>query len=102
MFSRLVRSSYGYCQFDGKDKIKCSADLQCLHIVSRTNLRLRWEFQNALCGCSGHHRYYTTHPLEFIEAVMTYWPEKYEFVKEHKNELLQETYEEVERRLKIT
>ncbi len=73
-----------------------------MHIVSRSNLRLRWEWMNALAGCSGHHRYYTTHPLEFIEAVMTWWPEKYQFIKEHKDELLQESYEEVLNRLKIT
>ena len=101
LFSRLVRSM-GFCHFEGKDKVRCTPNLQCMHIIGRSNLRLRWDMMNCLSGCSGHHMYYTHHPLEFIETIMQCWPDRYKYVVAHRNELNQETYEETLNRLKAT
>ena len=64
LFSLHVRS-HGRCELQGLDKIKCSQVLQCMHIVGRANYRLRWDNNNVLCGCSGHHVFYGFHPLDF-------------------------------------
>ena len=96
LFSQIIRSK-GFCEFKGKDKVKCSSVLNTMHIFSRTNLRLRWDENNVICGCAGHHRYYTTNNFEFIEAVMKWWPEKYRYIQKHKNETDQEPLEYYQR-----
>lgn len=46
----------------------CSGVLQCCHIISRRYRAIRWDEDNALCGCQAHHTYYTHRPLEWEEA----------------------------------
>lgn len=86
MFSEKIRSR-GYCQLAGLDKIRCSGNLQTMHIVGRSNHNLRWDSLNALCGCSGHHRYYTSHPFNFYELIKERFPENYVYLQEWKNEI---------------
>lgn len=99
LFSELVRS-VGYCQAEGKAKeCKCGGGLQCAHLITRWNLRLRWDEKNALALCAGHHRFFTHRPLEWAEFLLRYFPERYEYVMKHKNELSTETFAEVINRL---
>lgn len=91
-FSIKVRS-IGICELKGKDKINCGGNLQCMHIITRTNRRLRWDLMNAISGCAGHHRYYTTHPFEFYEIIKKHFPNKYAYVSEHRHELWNGEYE---------
>lgn len=86
LFSLLIRA-LGYCQAEGKDKVRCGGVLQCAHIDTRSKLALRWKYNNVLCLCSGHHRYYSTRPLDWIEFIQEYYPEKWGWVMKHKNDI---------------
>ena len=98
LFSSIVRS-FGRCQAKGA-YCKCGGMLQCAHLISRWNLRLRWAMPNSLCLCAGHHRYFTNRPLEWVSFLQEHYPTQYAYVMEHKNELTKETLEEVYKRLK--
>lgn len=98
-FSLVVRK-HGVCQFKGLDEVHCSTVLQCAHIETRGSLRLRFEQQNALCLCSGHHWYYTNNPRAFNELVAEYFPSQWKYVQEHKHERMNMTYEDYEALLK--
>lgn len=96
----IVRAR-GYCELAGKDHIRCSSVLQWCHIVGRANHRLRWELWNALCACSGHHVYYTNHPWEWQDLIREQFPENYELIQTHKNEMWDGFYLSVIERLKM-
>jgi hypothetical protein len=85
LFSLTVRK-HGRCQFFGLDKVHCSKVLQCAHIETRGISRLRFDQQNALCLCSGHHWYYTNHPKDFDAMVEEYFPSQWKYVQEHRHE----------------
>lgn len=99
LFSLIIRKN-GVCELRGRDDIHCNGNLQCMHIVGRSNYRLRWDILNAICGCAAHHYYYTNHPTEFAMLIEMWMPETYEYLKEHKNELFDGDYDSVEIRLK--
>ena len=69
LFSAAVRSR-GVCEIAewGLAGPPCSGALQCCHIISRRYRAIRWDEDNALCGCQAHHTYYTHRPLEWEEA----------------------------------
>lgn len=94
-FSLFIRE-VNYCEIRGLDTIRCNGDLQCMHIVGRANRRLRWDKMNAICGCAGHHIYYTYHPFEFYELIKKYFPEKYQYVNEHRNEIVKLNKEKID------
>lgn len=97
LFSLHIRS-YGKCELYGIGGIKCSNQLQTMHVVGRANLRLRWDDNNVFCGCSGHHTWYTFHPEKFWEMVQEYFPSKFKYITEHRNEKIkanQVFYEEM-------
>ena len=96
LFSLLVRS-IGYCQAEGRTGIKCGGPLQACHIVTRSNLRLRYTTWNCVCLCSGHHSYFHRNPLDFIEFIATYYPEKLDFVQTHRYEITKMTPESYEK-----
>ena len=98
LFSKIIRS-IGECQAEGKDGIHCGGSSQTMHIITRSNLRLRWDIMNAICGCGGHHIWYTNNPNAFFEFIKVHFPEKWAYVNKHKKELNKETYEEVFNRL---
>jgi hypothetical protein len=93
LFSLMVRK-HGRCQFKGLDKVRCSSVLQCAHIETRGTNRLRFDQQNALCLCSGHHWFYTNHPKSFDEMVAEFFPTQWKYVQEHKHQLVKITLEE--------
>lgn len=85
-FGSFIRSC-GYCQMAGKDHVHCGGSLQWCHIVGRSNMRLRWEENNCVCMCAGHHRYYTSRDFAFIEQIKTHFPEKDRYITAHWREL---------------
>ena len=94
LFSLKVRK-IGYCQLLFQDKISCSQVLQCAHIIGRANKRLRWDEQNALCICSGHHVWYTHEPEAWRIIIKKEFPDKWEYVSKHRTEIWKGTIEEV-------
>lgn len=94
LFSEKVRE-VGMCELAGLDDIKCGGNLQCMHIIGRSNYNLRWDSYNAICGCSGHHRYYTSHPFEFYELIQKHWPEQYKYLLKNKNDFWDKDYDKV-------
>jgi hypothetical protein len=94
-FSLLIRR-HGKCQFAGLDKVHCGGILNCAHIESRGNLRLRFDQQNALCICARHHVYSTYHPTAFNDLVAEFFPSQWKYVQEHKHERLNMTYQDYE------
>lgn len=98
LFSIIVRSR-GVCELKGLDSVRCGGVLQTMHIVGRANRRLRWDFKNVICGCSGHHVYYTFHPEDFRELMALHFPEHIEYIVDHRNKIMQESYEDVIKRL---
>lgn len=94
LFRDIVRSR-GECQLRGLDHVACDDELQTMHIVGRGNYRLRWEEENALCGCSGHHFYYTNNPYFWGILIQEKFPEKHAFIMQHKNEYWDKDYEKV-------
>ena len=104
VFSLFVRSK-GYCELAYKDRIRCGGALQTMHIITRGVTGLRYETNNALCGCQGHHVYYTFHPDEWVRLVADLFPEKWKFVSRYKNTRVKKTedlYREVIERYKET
>lgn len=95
-FSRSIRSA-NQCQFKGRDKIPCSSDLQCVRVIGKNNLRVRWDKMNGLAICTNHNKIYSTLPNEFMRTVAEYWPEQYAYIARHKDEPLKETYESLEK-----
>ena len=88
LFSLLIRS-VGKCQAKEYTKVTCGGHLQCAHIISRSNRRLRWDTMNAICMCAGHHRYFTTKAEAWYwDFLPKYFPEKSEYVKKHRNEIV--------------
>jgi len=85
VFSLWIRHKFGYCQLKGLDSIRCSSQLQNMHIESRGRLGIRYNPKNALCGCSGHHVWYTFHPSDFDALVKKHFPKQWKYVEAHKN-----------------
>ena len=99
LFSAFIRSK-GVCEAsDCGTNVRCGGQLQCAHLISRWNLRLRWDKANALCICAGHHRFFTTRPLEWAEFLRENYSSQYAYVMAHKNEISKISFEEVIERL---
>ena len=94
LFSKFIRKK-GYCEFKGLDFNTCEGELECCHIFSRGNKKLRHDIQNALCLCHAHHFYYTNHPSEWTEIVRKNFPEDYDYLIENRNKIQKPNYEEV-------
>lgn len=76
LFSMAIRS-VGHCEAEGWDDIKCSPQLQCMHIISRKYNATRCDFRNAFSGCAAHHRYFTDHPRQFSRFITSTWAQAY-------------------------
>lgn len=72
LFSEIVRST-GYCEAENYNHVKCSQQLQCMHINSRRYNATRCDTRNAFSGCAAHHRFFTDHPREFSRFITTTW-----------------------------
>lgn len=94
LFSKKIRAK-GKCELAGLDHIECSSDLQCAHIFGRSNMRLRFDEKNVMCICSGHHRWYTSHPYEWFNLVGSIDKKRFDYLLEHKEEKVKLDYYEV-------
>lgn len=99
MFSHIIREA-GVCQLAGLDKVRCGGNLQCMHILGRSNYVLRWDTVNALCGCAGHHTYYTMHPWEWNELIKAKFKDRYEYINQYRNDIWDKNYNRVIAELK--
>lgn len=70
LFSEVIRS-VGYCEAEHWDEVRCSPQLQTMHIVSRKYSATRCDTRNAIAGCAAHHRYFTDHPRQFSRFITT-------------------------------
>lgn len=70
LHSEVIRS-VGYCEAEGWDDVKCSPQLQCMHVVSRRFNATVTDTRNGLSGCAAHHRYFTDHPRQFSRFLTT-------------------------------
>ena len=71
-WSLAVKHKAGWkCEVCGK-----KSPLNSHHIYSRSNISVRWDLENGICLCVGHHTFgkFSAHlsPVEF-----TYWLEEY-------------------------
>lgn len=99
LFSNWIRTT-GFCQAENYH-IKCGGPLQTAHIVTRANMRLRFEEKNTLCICAGHHIFFHREPILFVSFIQEKFPVKFEFVKEHQREINKWTPEDYEREIQI-
>jgi len=75
IFSELIRGR-GYCE-NPMPKEQHSEQLQCAHIVSRTYSKTRTDFRNAFCLCASCHFYFTGNPREFSHFISDSWAADY-------------------------
>lgn len=90
LISLWVRRN-GYCEIKGLDKVRCGGVVQDMHIVGRANTALRYLISNHLCGCQGHHVYYTYHPTEWQQLIARYFPDRLQDIEDHKNDTVKKT-----------
>lgn len=91
--SAYYRRLTPYCELAGKDHITCSDQIQWMHIVTRANLRLRYEQYNQLVGCRGHHWFYTNNPLDWVRFLERHFPDRLAQCEAHRNEIGKPDYE---------
>jgi len=75
LFSAKIRAR-GACQLCGKK----DDTLQCAHIISRSNLHLRYNEKNALCLCAGDHLFWHRNPLSAIRWLQETYPDLYDYL----------------------
>jgi len=89
--SEIVRSR-AKCQMCGREN-----NLQCCHIFSRTYNNTRWSLDNLLCLCASCHFFTHKNPVLFGDFVRTILgKEKYELLKEARNQITQFTIEDLQ------
>jgi hypothetical protein len=77
----------GYCELKGLDDIHCGGYLQAMHVDTRGKHAIRWNLLNGICGCQGHHVYYTYHDKEWMKLVKKHFPKKYRFNQKHQSDI---------------
>ena len=90
LMSLYVRK-LGYCQIRGLDTIRCSDQLNDMHIRTRGVTALRYDLINHLCGCSGHHVFYTNNPSKWDALIQKYFPERWAHIQAHQNDKVKKT-----------
>jgi hypothetical protein len=80
LFSELIRRR-GACE-------RCTkkTNLQTSHLISRSNLHLRFDERNSLCLCAGCHMFwFHKNPLEAWEWYRAVYKKDYEYLLKEKN-----------------
>jgi hypothetical protein len=99
-FAKYIRDRDGKCMLAGLDNVRCSEQLQCMHLITRGIYALRFDEVNAMAGCSGHHIYYTMRPSDWELLLQTHFFDRWEYIQEHRNDeshYKQSDYEELAR-----
>jgi hypothetical protein len=81
LFSEIVRSR-GHCEKCGR-----TTALQCAHVVTRANRRLRWDTRAAMCLCAGDHLWWHHYPLAAAEWFQTARPDDAKYVQQVQHEI---------------
>jgi hypothetical protein len=77
VFSLYIRERDGFtCVARPHPFCKCTEVMQCNHLVSRSNYRLRWEPLNAICGCAGLNTWAHYHTVEWDKLWRELFPER--------------------------
>ena len=100
LWSELIKKrAKEMCEMCGK-----STMLNSHHIISRSNLNLRWDLHNGVCLCVSCHSLsnHSAHkdPLGFAEWVRQHRPDDYNYLMVKRNERFDKDYERIERELK--
>ena len=68
LFSQFIRSRAGWkCERCGTQYKPPTSALHCSHFWGRSNLKVRWDEDNANAHCYGCHQYLGSRPVEFHE-----------------------------------
>jgi len=67
------------CQRAGESE--CSGPIQWSHVLSRIYLCVRWEEENALAMCMGHHHWWHMHSGQAMLWFTEKWPERWEHLR---------------------
>ena len=89
LFSKYIRSG-GICLAQGSF-IKCGGSLSCAHIMTRGIIALRYEPQNAIALCMGHHRWFHQNPYEWVKFIEGKFPGRYEKLIQQKTYKVKKT-----------
>ena len=90
LISLWIRSR-GFCQIKGLDAVRCSEQLNDMHIRTRGVIALRYSSENHLCGCSGHHVYYTNNPAKWKALVKKNFLAQWKYIEKHQNDKVKRT-----------
>lgn len=94
-FSRRIRET-GFCYRCGS-----RAHIQCAHIVSRSYVATRWDFDNALPLCRACHVFFTYRPIEWKQWVNeTFGNKRYEEMEARAQTAYKPNYEELYHKLR--
>ena len=93
--SEITRKK-GYCEFAGKDEIRCGGPLDTMHYIGRRSKLLRWNLDNLSCGCRNHHTFYTVHPNRWQERFSKMFPGKHLTLEDKKNQIVKWTDADLE------
>lgn len=98
LVSHIVRAR-GKCEHCGRSR---QNGFQAAHIFSRTYNNTRWALDNLLCLCAACHFYFHKNPILFAEWVKKYLgEEKYENLKEARNQITKYTLDDLETKLEV-
>jgi len=95
LFGKLIRSR-GACERCLKE-----TSLQTSHVISRSNLHLRYDVRNALCFCGGCHMWWHKEPLEAITWYHAVFAKDYRYLMKEKNVYEKIDYEKIINNLKM-
>jgi len=74
----VVRQRDKVCQFNGCQNTN---NLQCAHFRSRRKKATRWDEDNAIALCFGHHQYFHENPREFEEFMRKRLGDRFELLE---------------------
>lgn len=92
LWSKIIRLRDRQCLLRGKDRIRCGGVLQGMHIKTRGNWGIRYDLENGIGGCQGHHTYYTYHDAEWNKLVEKLMPGRLDLLEERQQKYSQRTF----------
>jgi hypothetical protein len=82
--SKYYRAETPYCELKDKDGVNCGGSLQWAHIFTRGIVHIRYQPYNKLVLCAGHHRYYTSKPIEWVRILEKEFPDRLKLAEENR------------------
>ncbi|MCK4320968.1 hypothetical protein KAX08_00395 [candidate division WOR-3 bacterium] len=102
LWAEIIKKRADYrCEYrEPANRCKKMTYLNTHHIFSRSNLSVRWDLDNGVCLCSGHHTLNNNSahkaPAEFIEWIKEMWGiEWYENLRKKANQVKKWTIPEL-------